>query len=152
MLELNFNGSVPDGEAVSLESRYPWLCMFVRLYLLPWQDEYHCSLYLSILPRIYAPGTQFSWMAWGSVEFNVYLTLLHMTHLLKTFDLKSNTLQCAPYCIRGASCHALSLVVVFQWFNSYSASRNNWCTVGGDGGCRVGEVRASLHYFPLAWP
>ena len=25
---------------------------------------------------------------------------------------------------------------------SYSASRDNWCTVGGDGGCRVGEVRA----------
>ena len=41
---------------------------------------------------------------------------------------------------------------VFMWkgseidicnaINSYSASRNNWCTVGGDGGCRVGEVRA----------
>ena len=27
-------------------------------------------------------------------------------------------------------------------FNSYSASHDNWCTVGGDGGCRVGEVRA----------
>ena len=27
-------------------------------------------------------------------------------------------------------------------FNSYSASRDNWCTVGGDGGCRVDEVRA----------
>ena len=27
-------------------------------------------------------------------------------------------------------------------FNSYSASRDNWCTVEGDGGCRVGEVRA----------
>ena len=26
--------------------------------------------------------------------------------------------------------------------NSYSGSRDNWCTVGGDGGCRVGEVRA----------
>ena len=26
--------------------------------------------------------------------------------------------------------------------NSYSTSRDNWCTVGGDGGCRVGEVRA----------
>ena len=28
------------------------------------------------------------------------------------------------------------------YINSYSASRDNWCTVGGDGGCRVGEVRA----------
>ena len=27
--------------------------------------------------------------------------------------------------------------------NSYSASRDNWCTVGGNGGCRVGEVLAS---------
>ena len=27
-------------------------------------------------------------------------------------------------------------------FNSYSASHDNWCTVGGDGGCMVGEVRA----------
>ena len=26
--------------------------------------------------------------------------------------------------------------------NSYSASRDNWCTVVGDGGCRVSEVRA----------
>ena len=26
--------------------------------------------------------------------------------------------------------------------NSWSASHNNWCTVGGDGGCRVGEVQA----------
>ena len=26
--------------------------------------------------------------------------------------------------------------------NSWSASRDNWCTVGGDGGCRVGEVWA----------
>ena len=26
--------------------------------------------------------------------------------------------------------------------NSYSASHDNWCTVGGDGGCRAGEVRA----------
>ena len=25
--------------------------------------------------------------------------------------------------------------------NSYSASHDNWCTVGGDGGCRVSEVR-----------
>ena len=27
-------------------------------------------------------------------------------------------------------------------FNSYSASHDNWCTVGGNGECRVGEVRA----------
>ena len=26
--------------------------------------------------------------------------------------------------------------------DSYSASHDNWCTVGGDGGCRVGKVQA----------
>ena len=31
---------------------------------------------------------------------------------------------------------------VYYQINSYSASRDNWCTVGGDGGCRVGEVQA----------
>ena len=29
-----------------------------------------------------------------------------------------------------------------QAINSYSASCDNSCAVGGDGGCRVGEVRA----------
>ena len=29
-----------------------------------------------------------------------------------------------------------------RFIKSYSASLDNWCTVGGDGGCRVGEVRA----------
>ena len=26
--------------------------------------------------------------------------------------------------------------------NSYSSSHNNWCTLGGDGGCRIGKVWA----------
>ena len=30
----------------------------------------------------------------------------------------------------------------YTTIDSYSASRNNWCTVGGDGGCRVSEARA----------
>ena len=34
------------------------------------------------------------------------------------------------------------LTGVYCSINPYSASRDNWCTVGGDGGCRVGEVRA----------
>ena len=33
-------------------------------------------------------------------------------------------------------------VKVHVYINSDSASHNNLCTVGGDGGCRVGEVRA----------
>ena len=31
--------------------------------------------------------------------------------------------------------------VGFCSINSYRASRDNWCTVGEDGGCRVGEVQ-----------
>ena len=38
--------------------------------------------------------------------------------------------------------YALLIALKLEPINSYSASRDNWCTVGGDGGCRVGEVRA----------
>ena len=42
----------------------------------------------------------------------------------------------------------INIICPHRWWkiilctNSYSASHDNWCTVGGDGGCRVGEVRA----------
>ena len=36
----------------------------------------------------------------------------------------------------------LGCQISYSHINSYSASHDNWCTVGGDGGCRVGEVRA----------
>ena len=42
-----------------------------------------------------------------------------------------NHVNCMYYCHRWVTC-----------FNSNSASRDNWCTVGGNGGCRVGEVRS----------
>ena len=35
-----------------------------------------------------------------------------------------------------------NIIDIMKSINSYSASRDNWCTVGGDGGCRVGEIRA----------
>ena len=35
---------------------------------------------------------------------------------------------------------------VTNHINPYSASHDNWYTVGGDGGCRVGEVRAGTTY------
>ena len=40
----------------------------------------------------------------------------------------------------GESSCELNFIILS--INSYSASHDNWCTVGGDGGCRVGEVRA----------
>ena len=39
-------------------------------------------------------------------------------------------------------CFHMTKFRVVYFLNSYSASRDNSCTVGGDGGCRVGEVRA----------
>ena len=45
------------------------------------------------------------------------------------------------YLIMGC-CPQLFCLLSSEHINSYSANRDNWCTVGGDGGCRVGEVRA----------
>ena len=43
--------------------------------------------------------------------------------------------------IHDAFCQIWRSTIILV-INSYSASRDNWCTVGGNGGCRVGEVRA----------
>ena len=40
-----------------------------------------------------------------------------------------------------ATVQPLILLATVYPFNSLSASHDNLCTVGGDGGCRVGEVR-----------
>ena len=64
----------------------------------------------------------------------------------------SPTLHPLPLCINCRDYHFKSYYIS-EWvyagmvncpnvLNSYSASRDNWCTVGGDGGCRVGKVRA----------
>ena len=45
--------------------------------------------------------------------------------------------QCRPYDVQ------LLVMLLKNIINSYSASHDNWCTVGEDGGCRVGEVQAS---------
>ena len=37
---------------------------------------------------------------------------------------------------------AVAITIKDFLINSYSASCDNWFTVGGDGGCRVGEVQA----------
>ena len=36
----------------------------------------------------------------------------------------------------------LPVYCLINLINSYSASHDNWCTVGGNGGSWVGEVRA----------
>ena len=44
----------------------------------PWQGGRQCSLQLLIQPWICAPGTHYGWVDRGSVEYEVYPTLLHM--------------------------------------------------------------------------
>ena len=44
----------------------------------PWQGGCQCSLQLLIQPWICAPGTYYGWVDRGSVEYEVYPTLLHM--------------------------------------------------------------------------
>ena len=46
----------------------------------PWQGERQCSLQLLIQPWICAPGTQYGWVDQGSLEYNVFPTLLHMAN------------------------------------------------------------------------
>ena len=45
----------------------------------PLQGGRQCSLQLLIQPWICAPGTPYGWVDRGSVEYEVCLTLLHMT-------------------------------------------------------------------------
>ena len=45
------------------------------------------------------------------------------------------------------SCIVHVVLLSLPHFNSYSASHDNWYTVGGDGGCRVGEVRVNFQKF-----
>ena len=86
------------GKGICLESKYPCdytIHMFFRIYL-PWQWA-HSSLQLVIQPWICAPGTHHSWVDWGSVEYEICLTLLHMVSTRnRTPDLlilSSNTLS-----------------------------------------------------------
>ena len=48
---------------------------------------------------------------------------------------------CSLAAAKSSVIPSLNKLIVTE-VNSCSASRDNWCIVGGDGGCRVGEVRA----------
>ena len=64
------------------------------------------------------------------IDFSLQLTLFPMLHL---WLVQKNVVTNCPDCnLKWSSGNT----------NSYSISHDNWCTVGGDGGCRVGEVRA----------
>ena len=59
--------------------------------------------------------------------------------------IEKNCKESQPFAFVGGFAMSVDdvLGVVWRCVNSYSASRDNWYTAGGDGGCRVGEVRAS---------
>ena len=44
--------------------------------------------------------------------------------------------------VNGVTVNIRQMLISFINISSYSDGRDNRCTVGGDGGCRVGEVRA----------
>ena len=99
------------------------ICRFLRLSVcwLRFKDPTRCLCSFSWLKEQYV---FFEFTTDNSLNFQVWLlAALQRSHaLLMIFQLPVNTNS--------------------FWINSYSASHNNWCTVGGDGGCRVSKVRA----------
>ena len=101
-------------------------------------------------------------MAVQNGRFSKLLKSCHFVSLWLFYDLSSHfrwSFQCfavdssysEPYVVISSlvhthileiHCEKISIQIAFG-VNSYSASHDNWCTVGGDGGCRVSEVRAS---------
>ena len=65
----------------------------------PWQGGHQCSLQLLIQPWTSAPGTHYGWVDRGSMEYEVYPTLLHMasTGNPRPSDLESNALSTGPH-------------------------------------------------------
>ena len=97
------------GKGICLECRYPCDYMFFRLYL-PWQSE-HSNLQLLIQHGICAPGTRYSWVHRGGVEYKVYPTRLHVASTgNRTPGLL--ILSPTPYCaLRDTSdCHICDLI------------------------------------------
>ena len=85
-------------------------------------------------------------------SFLSYFIVYFVTHLNDThFNLEAlremiflkcqkDTLKSAKFTLFVLWLHSFGYFT--PMFNPLSASRDNWCTVGGDGRCRVGEVRA----------
>ena len=67
---------------------------------------------------------------WPKCSAGMELDELHHTHGIYALQTKYSVYK------------ILYFLEFFQALNSYSASCDNWCTVGGDGRCRVGKVQA----------
>ena len=75
----------------------------------------------------------------SSPELRFFMTL----SLSKGIQYHAWHLTLRSYCITKLDMkRPVNMVTAKNQFNSYSASHDNWCTVGGDRGCRVGEVQA----------
>ena len=71
------------------------------------------------------------------IYLDVHILYVKLHYLSKLWTV--SPLHCI---VKSQGVHNAWVTHGIHAINSYSASRDNWCTVGGDGGCRVGEVRA----------
>ena len=87
---------------------------------------------------------------WSNASWKLQLSVVEASKLLPVSDVKELCTGSQSHSPQNSAfiCMTLSLELevftfdLFTWINSWSASHDNWCTVGGDGGCRVGEVQA----------
>ena len=88
---------------------------------------------------------------WTGTATRVHVLGIHV-YSISLVPCINEDLPCLPWYninIMKHNCNK-NIIYIYIYFlyicvnslNSYSASCDNWCTVGGDGGCRVGEVRA----------
>ena len=125
-------------KGASFESRHPYSSYG---YCFPWQGGHQCSLQLLIQPCICVPCTHYSWVVQSSVDCGVCWTIVRMTgarnqtpNLLISSPIPFSLSQMLPHC----SCpihFSIPLTSTFPYsINSYSASHDNWCTMGREWG------------------
>ena len=70
------------------------------------------------------------------------LVMIWCHHILWIFFLSCETIWFEGSIVFVILIKSWRNCINLEHINSSSASRDNWCTVGGDGGCRVSEVQA----------
>ena len=98
----------------------------------------HCLVKTCPYGLLVQPITPSIFVLWHCT-FCVNYAVWHLTCPHSIFPLAS-LLQYRDYVGCPWSCISMKY---YQMFHGFEGASDNWCTVGGDGGCRVGEVRAS---------